>query len=244
MPNRTILILGGTTEARELATTLSKSGTDRIVTSLAGVTSAPVLPDGETRQGGFGGAEGLRRYLEAESVDLLVDATHPYATQITASAHSATAQSGCPYLRLERPPWTAEAGDTWHIVPDIDAAARALPDGTTAFLTIGRQELGAFADRTDCHLIARMIERPDAPPERIEIVIGRPPFSIEDETALMRDRTVSVLVSKNAGGDRAKLDAARGLGLPVIMIDRPSDLPEPDAATVAQTLVLIADHNA
>ncbi len=244
MSNRTILILGGTTEARELATALSKSGTDRIVTSLAGVTSAPVLPRGETRRGGFGGADGLQRYLEAETVDLLVDATHPYATQITASAHIAAAQSGCPYLRLERPPWTAKAGDTWHIVPDIDGAARALPDNATAFLTIGRQELGAFANRTDCRLIARMIEPPDVPPVGIEIVIGRPPFAVEDETALMRDRNVTVLVSKNAGGDRAKLDAARDLGLPVIMIDRPSGLPEPDATTVAQALALIADHNA
>ncbi|MGI9462589.1 MAG: cobalt-precorrin-6A reductase [Aestuariivirgaceae bacterium] len=218
-----VLILGGTGDSSELAGRLVADG-HHVVSSLAGVTSRPVMPAGEVRVGGFGGAGGLAEYVAREGFDLIVDATHPYAVQISANGASASGISGVPYLRFERPAWQAEDGDQWISARDTADAVARLDPGACAFVTIGRKEIGRFAVREDVRVVARMIEPPDGDlPADWRIILARPPFSFADEVALMRLQEVTVLVSKNAGGPaRAKIDAARRLGVPVIMIERPA----------------------
>ena len=230
MPVRA-LILGGTGVARGLATRLVEGG-HHVVTSLAGVTADPKLPAGEVRKGGFGGIDGLVAYLKDERFDWLIDATHPFAAQISAHAHAAAGLAGVSLVRLERPAWAAGPGDDWIWVPDTTAAVKVLPAGSVALVTIGRKEVPAFAARADVHVVARMIEAPAAAlPPNWRLVLARPPFSVDDELALMRERKVTVVVSKNAGGPgSAKLKAARDLGLPVVMIERP---PKPEVRTLA-----------
>lgn len=231
-----VLILGGTGEARRLAAALVGRGVD-VVTSLAGVTAEPRLPPGEVRRGGFGGAEGLADYLAGAGIGLVVDATHPFAARISRHAVQAAARCNVACLRLERPAWRPEAGDRWVEVADVAGAVAALPRGATALVTIGRKELAAFAGREDLRVIARAIEPPGiALPQGWRLVLARPPFTLEAETALMRQEGVSVLVTKNAGGEatRAKLDAARMLGLTVVMVARPVKLPAETAATVGE----------
>jgi precorrin-6A/cobalt-precorrin-6A reductase len=227
---RQVLILGGTRDARKLAGMLVGAG-DRVVTSLAGVTDKPHLPDGKVRIGGFGGAGGLADYLKANAIDLLIDATHSFAARISSNAVVAAADAGVRLIRLERPAWIPNEGDRWRIVGSVEAAASALQPGACAFVTIGRKDISQFAGCSDVRLVARMIEPPDIElPAGSRLVLARPPFALADEEALMRDEGVSVLVSKNAGGPgRAKLDAARRLGIPVIMIARPV-LPPADTA--------------
>jgi len=225
------LILGGTGDARALAARLIERG-HHVVTSLAGVTSDPRLPAGEVRTGGFGGIDGLTAYLEAERFDWLIDATHPFAAHISAHAHSAAGRAGVRLVRLERPAWTPGPGDEWISVPDTAAAVAALPAGAAALVTIGRKEVAAFAARRDIRVVARMIEAPVVTlPQNWRLVLARPPFSVDDERALMRRERVTVVVTKNAGGPgAAKLEAARHLGLPVIIIERP---PKPEMPTLA-----------
>lgn len=231
MPARRILIIGGTGEARLLAERLVAAG-HRPVTSLAGVTSRPAEHRGDVRVGGFGGADGLARNLREEGFDLLVDASHPFAARISANAHAAAEREGVAYVRLERPPWLPGEGERWTLVKDTAEAVERLPAGAVALVTIGRKEVAAFARRADVRVVARMIEPPPVEvPARWRIILARPPFTLDEELALMRREGVGVVVSKNAGGPgRAKLDAARVLGLPVIMIERP---PKPEARTVA-----------
>jgi precorrin-6A/cobalt-precorrin-6A reductase len=228
--SRRVLILGGTGEARGLAGALVARGVD-VVTSLAGVTAAPVLPAGEVRRGGFGGAEGLKRYLAEAGIGVIADATHPFAAVISGHAGEAAGRCGIAYLRLERPAWRPGPGDRWTEVADAGGAVAALAPGATALVTIGRKELAAFAARGDLRVVARAIEPPgfELPPGW-KLVLARPPFTLEAEMALMRGEGVSVLVTKNAGGEvtRAKLEAARALGLPVVMVARPA---KPDAET-------------
>jgi precorrin-6A/cobalt-precorrin-6A reductase len=231
-----VLILGGTGEARALAAALVGRGLD-VVTSLAGVTMDPVLPPGGIRRGGFGGVEGLAGYLAEADIGIVVDATHPFAAVISRHAGEAAALGGIEYLRLERPAWRAGPGDRWQEVADVPAAAAALPGESTAFVTVGRKDLLAFTARNNVRVIARAIEPPGFElPADWKLVLARPPFTLEAEVALMRDEGVSVLVSKNAGGaaTRAKLDAARTLGLPVIMVARPAKPAGETAATVEE----------
>lgn len=223
---RRILILGGTGEARMLANRLNEHGLD-VISSLAGRTDNPLLPGGETRIGGFGGVEGLAAYLRAEKVDLLIDATHPFAARISTNATEAAHKARVEILRLERPPWRAEEGDLWHHVQSLEDAVAALPEKCTAFVTIGRQQLGAFLERDSIRVVARAIEGPRIPmPPHWTMILDRPPFALADEIALFRKYAIDVLVTKNAGGGetRAKLLAARELKKPVIVIDR---LPKP-----------------
>jgi precorrin-6A/cobalt-precorrin-6A reductase len=237
-----ILILGGTGEARALAAAVVARGLE-VETSLAGITSDPALPPGQVRRGGFGGRQGLLHYLDQAGVAVIADATHPFAATISGHAVAAAAAAGLPYVRLERPPWTPEPGDRWSAVADAGAAAAAVPPGATALVTIGRKELEAFAARPDIKVVARMIEPPGfEPPARWRIVLARPPFPADDELALMRDEGVSVLVTKNAGGKatEGKLVAARALGIPVIMIERPAKPPAATAATVEEMVELVA----
>ncbi|WP_030434152.1 cobalt-precorrin-6A reductase [Actinoplanes subtropicus] len=232
MPPLTVLILGGTTEGRALAAALR---TYRVISSLAGRTREPLLPAGEVRIGGFGGVDGLADYLRAERVDILVDATHPFAERISANAAAATAATGVPLLVLRRPGWTERPGDDWRRVPSLEAAAALLPHlGRRVFLTTGRQGLAAFAGTGECWFLARSVEPPAPPlPPHLEVLLDRGPFTVDGELRLLRDHRIDVLVSKDSGGADAKLTAARRQGIPVVLIDRP---PRPPAATMVNSV--------
>lgn len=237
-----ILILGGTAEARVLAERLTADGRYEVITSLAGVTRAPAQPAGDLRIGRFGGAEGLQAFLKAEHIALVVDATHPFAAQISVHAAHACAAADIPCLRLERPAWVQQSGDDWRPVASAKDAAAAVPAGAIALVTIGRKEIGAFTTRDDIRIVARMIEPPEAElGPHAELLLARPPFALDDEKGLMQDRHIDVLVTKNSGGaaTAAKLTAARALGLPVIMIARPVKPPVPCAASVEAMIELI-----
>lgn len=222
-----VLILGGTTEASALARLLAGDARFDATLSLAGRTSAPRPQPLPTRSGGFGGVEGLARFLRGEKIDAVIDATHPYADQMSANAVAACGQAGVPLASFARAPWVQQAGDGWQLVPNTEAAADAL--GTPprrVFLSLGRQELHVFARAPQHHYLARVIEAPpheELPPD-ITLVQARGPFDLTAETTLLHDEKIEIVVSKNAGGDAtyAKIAAARALGVPVIMIARPN----------------------
>ncbi|GIF74905.1 cobalt-precorrin-6A reductase [Asanoa siamensis] len=230
----TVLVLGGTTEAAELAALLAADRRLRIVTSYAGRTSDPRRPAGEVRVGGFGGADGLRAWLESNAPAVLVDATHPFAE--TVSAHAAAAH-GVPRLRLRRPGWTEQGGDRWHRVPDLRTAAAVLPThGARAFITTGRQRLRTFTGAPACAalplLLVRCVEPPgEELPPNVRVLLDRGPYTLDGERALLDRHGIDVVVTKDSGGDatRAKLDAARERDIPVVLVDRPV---EPDMPTV------------
>ena len=241
MPTRSkrILILGGTSDARVLAAELIAAGYET-VTSLAGVTKAPVMPKGEVRVGGFGGEEGLYAYLKSGNFAAVADAAHPFAAQISQHGFNAAKRAGLPYLRLEREPWQPAAGDHWIGVPNMADAVAALPSDSRVMLTIGRKEIVPFLARGDISGVARMIEKSPFPvPPSWQLIMARPPFRLEDERKLLRDHHISHLVTKNAGGAQteAKLLAARALHLPVIMITRPA---KPKTQTFASAPALVA----
>ena len=229
---RTVLILGGTGEARALAASLDREPAVEVISSLAGRVREPVLPVGRVRIGGFGGVDGLSEWLRDNDVDAIVDATHPFAARITANAAAAAERVGVPLLVLRRPEWVPGPGDDWHVVPDLAAAAEAASGlGERVFLTIGRQGVDAFADRPGWFLI-RAIDPPTVPvPRDSEILLARGPFTVADEVALLRERRIDVVVTKNSGGalTSAKLAAAREVGVPVVMVAR---TPIPDGVSV------------
>ena len=242
-----MLLLGGTREARELAEALSDDGRWKVISSLAGRTRDPEAVPSEIRVGGFGGMDGLAAFLKEGAIDLVVDATHPFAEVISRNAVGAAGQLGLPYLRLCRPAWRGEAGDRWQSVANVQQAADVLSPGHRVFLTIGRQKLAPFFARDDVRIVARMIEAPTVPvPPHVEIILARPPFEVSDEAELMQAREINVLVTKNAGGPsvESKLIAARNLGLPVIMIERSQNGVPVDAETVAELIVLLDRHYA
>jgi precorrin-6A/cobalt-precorrin-6A reductase len=237
-PSR-ILILGGTGEARLLAERLDADPRFAPVTSLAGVTGAPEEIAGERRSGGFGGVMGLKHFIEDDGIGLVIDATHPFATRISANAVEACSRAGVTCLRLERQAWTPRPGDDWTVVPDTGAAALAIAKGARALVTVGRQEIEPFFARAGVLVIARMIEPPDVNvPAHAEIILARPPFSLDEERALMREKSITVLVAKNSGGDATypKIEAARELGLPAIMIARPAKAEAKTFANVEEVL--------
>jgi precorrin-6A/cobalt-precorrin-6A reductase len=237
MPNERILILGGTGFARETANALVACGA-QVVTSFAGVTTSPHLPQGEIRKGGFGGVEGLTAYLGQHKFDCVIDATHPFAAQMSDHAATACSKAGVMLVRLEAPPWQKQPQDDWRMVQTIAEAAAALPSSARAAVTVGRKEIGAFFSRADISGIARMIEPPEqAVPARWELLLERPPFALEAEIDLLRANGIQFLVSKNAGGARAaKLDAAAALGLPVVMVARPAKPTAETNSSVAELL--------
>ncbi|MGB3699498.1 MAG: cobalt-precorrin-6A reductase [Gordonia sp. (in: high G+C Gram-positive bacteria)] len=220
-----ILILGGTGEARALARLLDDAGID-VVTSLAGRVANPRLPVGPVRIGGFGGRAGLADWIGANAITAVVDATHPFAARITPNAVAAADAAGVPYLRLARPAWSPSADDVWLRVPDIASAATELERrGGRVFLTTGRQDVSAFAD-VDAWFLIRVVDEPDGPlPARHQLLRSRGPYDLDGELALLREHRIDVLVTKNSGGDMtvAKLHAARALGIPVIVVDRPAE---------------------
>ncbi|MEV5828947.1 cobalt-precorrin-6A reductase [Spirillospora sp. NPDC052242] len=232
---RRVLLLGGTGEARRLAVRLDADPAVEVTSSLAGRTAAPRALPGRVRVGGFGGADGLAAWLRDERVDAVVDATHPFAARMSGNAALACAAAGVPLLVLRRPGWTAGPGDDWRRVPSLAAAAADLP-GERVFLTTGRTGLAAFAGDGRRRYLVRSVDPPEPPlPARTTVVLARGPFTVEDETALMREHRVDVLVTKDSGGamTAAKLTAARELGVPVVMVDRP---PVPDGVPVAATV--------
>jgi precorrin-6A/cobalt-precorrin-6A reductase len=239
-PNELVLILGGTTEGRLLAEALAEDGL-RVVTSLAGRTSRPLPLPGEVRVGGFGGVAGLVAYLRERRVGAVVDATHPFAATMTGHAVAAVAEAGVPLLVLRRPGFVEEAGDEWNRVRNLVEAAALLPRlGERVFLTTGRQGLDVFAGVDQCWFLARSVERPDgAVPKRLEVVLDRGPFTLDGERRLMRSHRIDVLVTKDSGGSAPKLAAARDLGLPVVVVDRPRFPDALSAATVAEALTWV-----
>jgi precorrin-6A/cobalt-precorrin-6A reductase len=243
-----VLVLGGTTEAREVAAALVGRPGVRVTSSLAGRVSRPGPLDGEVRVGGFGGADGLAAWLREHRVDAVVDATHPFAETITRNAARAATATGVPLVVLRRPGWRPEPGDRWHPVASMAAAARLLPGlGRRVFLTTGRLDLAAFAHLADLHFVVRCVEPPEPPaPPDVRVVLARGPFTLADETELLRAHRIDVLVTKDSGGaaTAAKLTAARQLGLPVVVVRRPP-LPEgvrtvPDVRAVLERLPLPA----
>jgi precorrin-6A/cobalt-precorrin-6A reductase len=235
-----VLILGGTSEASALARLLAGRPDIEAVLSLAGRTAKPAPAPIAMRVGGFGGADGLARHLAEARVDAVVDATHPFAARMPHNAALACARLSLPLVALTRPPWTPIAGDRWIDAVDIAGAIAALGEAPRrVFLSVGRQSVPAFAAAPRHHYLIRAIERPDgldALPCH-ELLLARPPFAAEDEERLMRAHRIDILVSKNSGGGatHGKIEAARRLHLPVVMIRRPARPDVPmlhDAAAV------------
>jgi precorrin-6A/cobalt-precorrin-6A reductase len=228
-----ILVLGGTGEARELAGALDAAGV-HVTSSLAGRVSHPRLPAGAVRIGGFGGPDGLARWLTEHGVVAVVDATHPFAERISASAASACPRADVPLLRLQRPGWREGPEDDWHWVADLEQAADAIPSlGERVLLTTGRQGLPAFAGVRDAWFLVRCVEPPEPPlPPRHELLLDRGPYTLDGELALMDEHQIELVVTKDSGGTltAAKLQAAHTRRLPVIVVRRP---PRPDVASVA-----------
>ncbi|MCY4407902.1 MAG: cobalt-precorrin-6A reductase [Rhodospirillaceae bacterium] len=247
-PDR-LLILGGTAEGRALAeaATARFGSSLTVISALAGRTRAPILPAGEVRIGGFGGADGLAAYLREERIDLLVDATHPYASRISAQASEAATRAGTRCLVLVRPAWQPVPGDRWIDVATVEEAVGAIPaEAERVFLTVGVRALAPFASRPDLWFLVRLV---DEPPEPIplahhRLICARGPFAEADERALLKDHRIDCLVTRASGGDAtaAKLAAARARGLPVVMVRRPPPPAGPSASSVEEALTWIEER--
>ena len=246
--NRTpmrVLLLGGTSEASQLAHTLNDAQVDAVF-SYAGRTESPMAQPLPTRVGGFGGVAGLLAWLQAQLITHVVDATHPFAAQMSGHAVQACAAAGVPLLVFERPAWLAQAGDHWQCVADIEGAVAALPQKPArVFLAIGRQNLLPFARCAQHHYLLRLVDpEPSVPLPGVQVVIARGPFTAVGDRALLQEHGITHVVAKNSGGTgaAAKLEAARALGLPVILINRPP-LPERQTvATVAEVTAWLDCH--
>jgi precorrin-6A/cobalt-precorrin-6A reductase len=242
-----VLILGGTSQASALARALAARSDIDATLSFAGVTQNPSAPPILFRVGGFGGAEGLRAYLEDARIDGVIDATHPYAERISANAVRACSEARVPLAILTRPAWEQRAGDRWIEVEDVGAAARALGDAPRrVFLTHGRLGLAAFAEAPRHFYLVRTIE---PPPDigrlpRHRLLLARGPFALEDEQNLMRAERIDMLVTKNSGGEAtyAKIEAARALGLTVVMIRRPATASAGELTDSAAALAWLDAH--
>ncbi len=234
-----VLLFGGTGEAGAIARLLAAAGIDATY-SYAGRTDTPIVQPLPTRVGGFGGVAGLMAYLAREAMTHVIDATHPFAARISTNAVQACAAAGLPLVALERAPWVAEPEDRWHHVPDLPAAVASLTGAPRrVFLAIGRQNLDAFRAQPQHHYLLRLVDPPAAPPlPDCSVIVARGPFDADGDTALLRHHRIDVIVAKNAGGTGAvaKIVAARALGLPVIMVDRP---PIPARAVVHEAALVM-----
>jgi precorrin-6A/cobalt-precorrin-6A reductase len=237
----TLLILGGTSDAYDLAQALADRPGLRVISSLAGRTTAPRRPAGQLRSGGFGGALGLAAYMKDNHIDAVVDATHPFASRMGWNAAQGCAMAGVPLLRLERPAWVAGPGDRWDEVDDWDqAVALVAARSRRVLLAVGRQEdLAPFAGLDQVWFLIRSVEAPAPMPPfaQAELLLARGPFAHDDERRLLASRNIDTILCKNSGGPTdAKLAAARELGIKVVMKRRPPRPDLPLAADVAQTL--------
>ena len=222
------LILGGIADASLLAAEIARVGIDAVY-SYGGRTRAPADQPLPTRIGGFGGASGLADTIRREGITHVIDATHPFAAEMSRNAVEACADTGTPLIALERAPWARVPGDNWIEIGDVAAAVAALPEAPArVFLAIGRQHIAPFAARPQHAYTLRFVDPPESPlPFAADVIVSRGPFTLDGELEMMRTRGINWIVARNSGGDgaRAKIDAARELGLPVIMISRPR-LPE------------------
>jgi precorrin-6A/cobalt-precorrin-6A reductase len=222
------LILGGIADASRLAAEIARAGIDAVY-SYGGRTRAPADQPLPTRIGGFGGVNGLAEYVRREGITHVIDATHPFAAGMSRNATQACAETGTPLIALERAPWTRAPGDKWIEIGDVNAAVAVLPEAPArVFLAIGRQHIAPFAARPQHAYTLRFVDPPEAPlPFPAELIVSRGPFTLDGELEMMRAHGITWIIARNSGGDgaRAKIDAARMLGLPVIMISRPP-LPE------------------
>ncbi|MBT8154348.1 cobalt-precorrin-6A reductase [Epibacterium ulvae] len=247
-----VLLLGGTTEASQLARALAEGWVGagrRAVFSYAGRTARPASQPLPLRLGGFGGVAGLVDYIRAEGITHVIDVTHPFAAQMSNNAVAACANVGVPLVALQRPAWVAGDGDNWHHVGDIAAAVDALPhQGARVFLAIGKQTLAPFAIKPANHYLLRLIDPPEGqlPLPNTTVIVARGPFETAGDQALLAAHGITHVVAKNAGGTgaAAKLAAARALGLPVIMIDRPQFRERPMCASVAEVMTWLTAHSA
>ncbi|WP_127114300.1 cobalt-precorrin-6A reductase [Shimia sediminis] len=232
-----LLVLGGTTEASALARALAEREVQATF-SYAGRVDTPRPQPIPHRVGGFGGVDGLARYFADHNISHVIDATHPFAAQMSWNAFHACAQGGVPLLALTRPPWAAQSGDRWHHVPDIKGAVAAL-DGPAEriMLALGRLHMEAFAAQPQHHYILRLVDAPKTPPAlpHHTVIVARGPFTVDGDTTLFTEHAIDRVVCKNAGGAgaEAKLHAARALRLPVVMIDRP-ELPDRDTVATVE----------
>lgn len=224
MPDKIILILGGTKEAAEIAARLSIRPGLGVITALAGRTKEPAPLSGEVRTGGFGGADGLAAYLTEHRIGLLIDATHPFAATMSANARLAASSTGTRLIRLERPPWQAEADDLWTTVRTLEDAARALPAHARVLLALGSQHIAIFETRPDCHFVVRMV---DAPTQRLplvshDLILSKPSADPAAEAELLRQHAITHIVCRNSGGSGAyaKIIAARQMHIPVVMVGK------------------------
>ena len=241
------LILGGTGDANRLADALVRETIDAIY-SYAGRTQIPLGNSLPTRIGGFGGAVGLADHIRKERITHVIDATHPFAAEMSRHAVEACAATDVPLVALERAPWTRVTGDDWIEVADIDAAVAVLPEQRArVFLAIGRQHIAPFAARPQHAYTLRFVDAPEGalPLRDAEVIVSRGPFTLEGDRELMRSRGIDRLVARNSGGlgARAKIDAARELGLPVIMIARPA-LPERARVESVEEVLAWLSHDA
>ncbi|MGX4805688.1 cobalt-precorrin-6A reductase [Bradyrhizobium guangdongense] len=233
------LILGGIADANVLAAEIARAGIDAVY-SYGGRTRAPADQPLTTRIGGFGGASGLADTIRHEGITHVIDATHPFAAEISRNAIEACEQTGTPLIALERAPWSKTPGDIWIDAADVDAAVAALPEApANVFLAIGRQHIAPFARRPQHAYTLRFVDPPEVPlPFAADVIVSRGPFTLAGELEMLRARKIAWIVARNSGGDgaRAKVDAARLLGVPVIMISRPQ-LPErPRVENVAEVM--------
>jgi precorrin-6A/cobalt-precorrin-6A reductase len=242
-----VLILGGTMQASALVARLASDTRYDAILSLAGRTKNPLLPNMKHRIGGFGGVDGLIQYLHGEAIDVLIDATHPFAEQISAHAVVAAQTTKTPLAVFTRPAWTPGAGDRWSEFPDAASAARGLGLASRrVFLTIGRQQIETFEAAPQHDYLIRTIDRPEPAPAlpRHRLLLARGPFTCEDELILMREAGIEILITKNSGGDatRAKLDAARMLDIEVFMIERPRSADMPTFETLDAVLKFLENR--
>lgn len=241
-----VLILGGTTEGAELARLLTRTLGDRLelTTALAGRTRAPGPLPGSVRIGGFGGPEGLAAYLTGQKIDLLIDASHPFAAQISRNARLAAEAASVPRLQALRPPWRRDPLDRWIEVDDLEGAAQILRRvAKRIWLTVGASDLDAFAGIDDVHFLVRMIDPPRAPPPLAdhEVILAKGPFELAEELALIRRHKIGGIVAKASGGaaTEAKIIAARRCDLPVVMVRRPPPEPGDKAETLEAALAWV-----
>ena len=241
------LLLGGTGDANALAEALARARIDAVY-SYAGRTQIPLGHTLPTRIGGFGGARGLADYIKQQRITHVIDATHPFAVEMSRHAVAACAATNTSLIALERAPWMRMSGDNWIEVADIDAAVDALPDAPArVFLAIGRQHIAPFAAKPQHGYTLRFVDAPDSalPLQNADLIVSRGPFTLESDRALMTSRKIDILVARNSGGNgaRAKIDAARELGIPVIMIARPALPDRPRVESVEQAMAWLG-HDA